>query len=323
MANNKRQALAIYPGQGSQAVGMAKDFFDNFNSVKALFEEASDTLSLDFKKLLFTGPDEILQMTANTQPALLLSSVVAFRVLQDEIGFRPVASAGHSVGEYAALTVAKVLSFQEALRAVRLRGEAMQTAVPLNTGGMVAVMGLEPQEIEQVCKWAMAQSDQSPVEIANLNAPGQIVISGNKKALDWLVTNLNAEAAGLPAKRAKFIPLKVSAPFHCSMMKPAEEVMRAHFQTIPFEDAQEPVVQNYCAKAVTAGKELKENLIRQISAPVRWIECVQALRGFADVALEIGHGRVLAGLLKKIDPQIQVLPVSTIAELKEAAHVIA
>jgi [acyl-carrier-protein] S-malonyltransferase len=323
MTFENAKLAAVYPGQGSQAVGMGRDFFDNFSYIKALFEEASDTLSLDFRKLLFKGPDDVLQLTANTQPALLLVSVGAHRVLQEEAGFSPLAGAGHSVGEYAALVGAGVVPFAQALRAVRIRGEAMQSAVPVNTGGMVAVLGPDEADVQKICSWAMAQSHERPIEIANINAPGQTVISGNKKALDWLVDNFNAEAAGMSGKRAKFIPLKVSAPFHCSLMKPAEEALRAHLKSVPFHEAIYPVVQNFNAQTVVSANELKENLIRQVSAPVRWIECVHRLAHQAPVICELGHGKVLTGLIKKINPELRVLPVSDINDLKGAIDVIA
>lgn len=300
---------SIFPGQGSQHPGMGKFLFDNFNEAKLRFEEASDALNLNFKKLCFEGSEEELQLTKNTQPALLLVSTISFEVVKKNTGFKSIASAGHSIGEYAALVTSNALGFTEALLAVRSRGEAMQTAVPLGEGAMCAVLGMTETQVRETCKWAEANSGFKPIEPANFNSPDQVVISGSAKAMDWLRENYknavstNPELSHLPS-RAKFIPLKVSAPFHCSMMKPAEDIMRAVLEKINFKNIEYPVIQNYNAKPTLAASELRENIIRQISSPVLWTQCVESIRDIGALNLvEFGSGKILAGLVKKIDSE--------------------
>lgn len=313
-------AIAVYPGQGAQSVGMGKDLFENFQLVRHLFEEASDAVHVHFQKLLFEGPESELQLTANTQPALLLTSVAAYRVANEECGFHAVASAGHSVGEYAAMVNSGVLTLSQAIQAVRRRGEAMQEAVPIGRGGMVAAMGLTPPQAQTLCEWAQKQSGFTPIETANFNAPGQIVLSGSQDGLSWLTANFKAEDAGLAGVRVRLIPLKVSAPFHCSMMAPAEAIMRKVLEQMAFQNAQSPIVQNFTAQAETDSAKLRENLIRQISGPVRWIECVQKLKEFGHSIVEFGNGRVLSGLIQKIAPELKVKNVGATADIKELAN---
>lgn len=292
---------SLFPGQGSQFPGMGKFLFDEFKTAKVTFEEASDALHLDFKKLCFEGSEADLALTENTQPCLLLVSTATFRVLSEEIGFAPLCAAGHSVGEYAAVVTAGSLRFADGMKAVRLRGQAMQSAVPIGQGGMSAVMGLEPKQVFEMCAWAEKETGDGPVQPANLNAPGQIVISGKKSVLDWLGANFKPEVVGA-SSRVKFIPLKVSAPFHCSMMKPAEEKMAQVLSDMEFADAKFPIIQNVQAEPVMNGDELRKNLIHQVSAPVRWIESVQKIVSMgAKRAAEIGCGKVIAGLVKKIE----------------------
>lgn len=313
-------AVAVYPGQGAQSVGMGLDLFNNFKISQILFEEASDALSINFKRLLFEGPEQDLQLTMNTQPALLLTSVAAHRIAENECGFIPQAASGHSVGEYAALVGAQVLTFSQAMKAVRARGQAMQDSVPVGMGGMVATLGLELKDVETVCRWAVTESGLGAVEVANINAPGQVVISGHKAALDWLVANFSPEKCGITAARAKFIPLKVSAPFHCSLMKKAQDVMKDHFEDVVFQDAKFPVVQNVTGKPETSGTIIKKQLVAQISAPVQWIQCVKSLESYSDVALELGWGKVLNGLNKKISEKIKTISVSTLDDIKEVSR---
>lgn len=309
---------ALFPGQGSQSPGMGKFLCEEFTTARRAFEEASDTLSLDFKKLCFEGSEADLALTHNTQPCLLLVSTATYRVLNEEFGFQPKAAAGHSVGEYAAVVAAGSLPFASAMRAVRTRGEAMQSAVPVGQGGMTAVMGLEPEQIFALCKWAETASGDGPVQPANINAPGQIVISGKKAVLDWIPSNVKPEQFG--GARVKFIPLKVSAPFHCSMMKPAEEKMAEVLGDMKFSNALFPVVQNVTAEPVTSGDELRANLVKQVSAPVRWIECMQKLGQMgASKAMEAGSGKVLAGLVKKISGDgLKVFNINSLDDLKAA-----
>lgn len=295
---------ALFPGQGSQTVGMGKFLYENFAVARDTFEEASDTLKLDFKRLCFDGPESELQLTENTQPALLLVSTATFRVVAATIGVRIEAAAGHSVGEYAAAVTARALSFSEGLRAVRVRGQAMQRAVPVGQGGMAAVIGLSDEQVSHLCRWAEENSGLASVEPANFNAPGQVVISGTQKLIDWLKKNASAEIFAPEKPRLKFIPLAVSAPFHCRLMKPAEEEMRAVLSEIPFEFSQWPIVQNFTAEPTSDGDVLRENLVRQVSGPVRWTQCMARLKkmGARDY-IEFGAGKVLSGLAKKIDSE--------------------
>lgn len=307
---------ALFPGQGSQHPGMGKFLYEEFKEAKQCFEEASDAVKIDFKKLCFEGSEADLALTENTQPCLLLVSTAAYRVLKNQFGFKPVAAAGHSIGEYAAVVAAGSLPFASGIQAVRIRGQAMQSAVPVGQGGMTAIMGLEPKQVFELCAWAEKESGDGPVQPANINAPGQIVISGRKTALDWAAANFKAELFN--GARVKFIPLKVSAPFHCSMMKPAEEKMQEVLSGMKFSNADFPVIQNVNAEAVTSGDELRKNLVNQVSAPVRWIECVQGLlvRGVSK-GIETGCGKVIAGLCKKIEPQnLSVFNVNSMEELK-------
>src|SRR4051812_39008913 len=216
---------ALFPGQGSQAVGMGRFLFDNFPIAKQLFEEASDTLKQDFKKLCFEGPDADLTLTENTQPALLLVSFATFRVAKETTGIKITAGAGHSVGEYAAVVAAGSVKFADALRAVRIRGQEMQKAVPVGQGAMCAVIGLSDDQTEKLCKWIENESGYRPVQAANYNAPGQVVISGHGKGIAWAQANSPKDLFAPEAPKIRLIPLKVSAPFHCVLMKPAEEAM--------------------------------------------------------------------------------------------------
>ena len=309
---------ALFPGQGSQSPGMGRFLFDNFPSVARVFEEASDAIGINIKQLCFEADDATLALTENTQPCLVTVSTALFRVLHFDMGFRPGLTAGHSVGEFAAVVAAGGMDFADAIRAVRARGTAMQSAVPVGEGGMTAVLNLSPAQVNEVCAWASAQG-AGVVEPANLNAPGQIVISGAKAALDWLATNYSA--ARFPDHpKAKLIPLKVSAPFHCAMMRPAAERMTEVLGEIQFRPVTTPVVQNVSARAETAADQIRRNLVAQICAPVRWIECVHTLvTAGCDRAIEVGPGKVLAGLVKKIDSTgLRTFNVNSLDDLRNA-----
>lgn len=293
---------AVFPGQGSQHVGMGKFLFENFKSVQLLFEEASDSVNTNFKKLCFDGPEDQLTLTENTQPALLLASASYARAFEETCGSPFKVCAGHSIGEYAAAVTSGSLKFSDGVKAVRIRGQAMQSAVPVGVGSMLAVLGLEDSQVREVCKWAEAESKDSPLEPANFNSPGQVVISGKKTVADWLKTNFKPEVLNPPAKRVKFIELKVSAPFHCSLMKPAEERMKKVLTDMPFVTAKYPIVQNFDAQETIDGNIIREKLIRQVSAPVLWTQCINRMKtlGVQNV-VELGPGQVISGLLKKID----------------------
>jgi [acyl-carrier-protein] S-malonyltransferase len=310
---------AIFPGQGSQSVGMGKFLFDNFKSAKELFEEASDTLSLDFEKLCFEDPDSELDLTINTQPALLLVSTVCHKALLETCNLDIGAAAGHSIGEYAAVVAAGGLKFSDALKAVRKRGEAMQSAVPVGEGAMAAVMGMSPEQVDKLCKWVEHLADDSPLKPANYNAPGQIVISGKQSLLDWLIKHFDKSIfEGEQLGRVKFLPLKVSAPFHSSMMMPAEETMMLVLLDMAFSNTQFPVVQNFTATANSDADEIRDNLVSQISGPVRWIECTNKLVELGlDHQVEFGHGKVLSGLAKKINKDITVYNLNNLEEFQK------
>lgn len=321
--------VLLFPGQGSQAPGMGRWLFDHFELARRSFEEASDILKLDLKKLCFEGPESDLALTENTQPALLCVSTATQRVLRAELDVPVAAAAGHSIGEYAALVASNTLRFADAIQAVRQRGQAMQSAVPIGQGGMTATLGLEDEQARWLCDHAVQTSGFGPLSPANFNSPGQIVISGSQKALDWLKTNFKAEEIPGSPRRAKLIPLTVSAPFHCEMMKPAEDTMRLLLTATEFGNPAFPICQNFTAKLETTPATLRENLIRQVSAPVLWTQSMNHLkeRGMTK-CIECGHGSVLKGLLKKIDSEaFQVSSLNSLEdfrsfenELKASSH---
>jgi [acyl-carrier-protein] S-malonyltransferase len=308
----------LFPGQGSQQPGMGQFLFNNFKVAKECFEEASEALSQDMKKLCFAGSEADLALTENTQPALLLVSTATQRVLKSEYHIKVSAGAGHSIGEYAALVAAKVINFPQAMKAVRSRGQAMQSAVPVGQGGMIAVLGLEPDQAKFLCEYVVKNSGFGPLSPANFNSPGQIVLSGSMKAIEWLKTNFKPEIFPEPPKRAKLIPLNVSAPFHCEMMFPAEEKMRKILTAMKFSTPEFRIIQNFTANFEDDPEQLRENLIRQVSAPVRWTESMEVLKTQnLTKCIECGVGKVLSGLLKKIDgDSFKVLNTNSLEDLK-------
>jgi [acyl-carrier-protein] S-malonyltransferase len=317
---SSRSLSLLFPGQGSQTPGMGRFLFENFPVARQTFEEASDALSLDLKKLCFDGSESDLALTENTQPCLLLVSTATQRVLRSEFTFKIGATAGHSIGEYASMVLADVIPFSAAIKAVRQRGKAMQSAVPVGSGGMVAVMGLDPVQVQTLCDYIVKTSGFGPLSPANYNSPGQIVISGSQKAIDWCKEGVKAEEIFGPdgPKRMKLIPLQVSAPFHCEMMKPAEDVMRSVLTSITFQNSAIPVLQNYPAAFVTAAEALRENLIRQVSAPVKWMQSMELLKSQGlTTCIECGAGTVVKGLLKKIDSEaFQVFNTNSLEDIE-------
>lgn len=308
---------SVFPGQGSQQQGMGKFLFEEFQTAREVFEEASDSISFDMKKLCFEGSEADLALTENTQPALVTVSSAIDRVLQAQFGLNPQIAAGHSVGEFSAIVSAKALSVGEAVAAVRKRGQYMQDAVPVGQGGMIAILGAPDEDIKKLCIWVEKTSGFNPLEPANFNSPGQVVLSGSAKAIEWLQKNFNAEEAGLSVSKIKMIPLKVSAPFHCSMMIPAQEKMSLVLKNINFQDAEFPIVQNVHAHDETKASVLCDHLITQISHPVLWVQCVQKLKSLGVSKLvESGTGQVLKGLIKKITPDIQVFSMNNMDDLK-------
>ncbi len=308
---------ALFPGQGSQSVGMGADFIDQFPVFAEKVEEASDTLGYDMKKLCVEGPADQLQLTEYTQPALVTMEYATYCVVKEKFATDFKAAAGHSVGEYAALVAAGVISFSEALKLVQLRGQLMQKSVPVGDGGMLAIMGLEAEEIRQMCEWACRESQTSPLEPANYNSLSQTVVSGNLKTIDFAIKNFSPDKIGSDKTKVRLIPLKVSAPFHCSMMKKAEQGMAAAFEDIEFKKPSFGIVQNYSGQLETEPQTLKANIIAQVSGAVRWVECMQTLKSQNFVfGAELGPGKVLTGLSKKIDADFECVAVNSTNDLK-------
>ncbi|MEO0334772.1 MAG: ACP S-malonyltransferase [Pseudomonadota bacterium] len=310
---------ALFPGQGSQSVGMSQFLYDEFSIAREVFEEASDALSTDMKAMLFEGPDDVLMLTENTQPAILLSSYVTFKTLNSLVDLNFTSAAGHSIGEYGAFVTSGTLRFSDALRAVRTRGQQMQKAVPAGQGGMVAMMGASPSQANEICQWAKSEnSEGGEIAAANFNAPGQIVLSGHAKQIEFVSKNAKAEVLKDPPKKLRFIPLKVSAPFHCSLMSPAEDHMRQLIEGLEMKAPSFPIVQNFDGKAHSEIADLKENLIRQISGSVLWVDCIETLKTQGcSRFVELGNGKVLSGLMKKIDPELTVLNINSLEDIKE------
>lgn len=282
----------IFPGQGSQFPGMGKDLADNFAVAREIFEEANDSLGFDIAKLCFEGPESDLQLTANTQPAILTVSIAAQRVIAGECGLTPSFAAGHSLGEYSALVCAGALPFCDAVATVRQRGLFMQEAVPVGVGTMAAIIGLDRTDLEDVCQQAAAGEVVAP---ANFNSPGQVVIAGHVAAVERAM-NLAKERG---AKRALALP--VSAPFHCSLMLPAAERLSKVLDNVTIGTLTVPVVSNVEAQANSDSQRVKDLLVTQVSAPVRWEESVQHMTELGvEKFVEIGPGKVLSGLVKRI-----------------------
>ncbi len=309
----------VFPGQGSQAVGML-DAWAGHPAVAAALQEACDALDEDLAGLIRNGPKEALGMTTNTQPAMLVAGVAAWRAWRVEGGAEPAVMAGHSLGEYSALVAAGVLTLGDAVRLVRFRAQAMQEAVPVGTGAMAAILGMDAQKVIDGCAEAVRSfgaNTAEVVEAVNFNDPAQTVIAGSKQAVGKACEVL--KAAG--AKRA--LPLPVSAPFHSSLMKPAAERLKEKLAATAFASPKIPVINNIEVKVETDPDRIRAALYQQAFGPVRWVECIRAMksRGIATV-VECGPGKVLAGLVKRIDPEltgVALFDPATLAELKERA----
>jgi [acyl-carrier-protein] S-malonyltransferase len=287
----------IFPGQGSQHAGMGKDLADNFPAARRVFEEADTALGFGLSKLCFEGPAEQLQLTENTQPAILTTSIAALRALESECFPKPDFVAGHSLGEYSALVAAGSLSLTDAVRTVRARGRYMQEAVPVGVGAMAAILGADLDLVRTVC----AEAAQGQVcSAANINTPNQVVIAGDTAAIDRAIELLKERGA----KRA--MKLNVSAPFHCALMQPAQDRLAVDLRGIIFENLGTAIVTNVDAKAVNLGDEARAALVRQVSQPVRWLESVEFLisQGVQSL-IEIGPGKVLSGLVRQIDRNLR------------------
>lgn len=289
----------VFPGQGSQQVGMLVAAYEHYAAVRDTFAEASQALGYDLWALVQNGPQDALNLTETTQPVLLTSSVALWRAWQSETDLQPGILAGHSLGEFSALVCAQALAFDDAVKLVRKRGEFMQTAVPVGEGSMAAIIGLEDSEIERICN-EITQGTESVVSAVNYNSPGQVVIAGHKSAVDAAIIAL--KDAG--AKRA--LPLPVSAPFHTVLMQPAGEKLAQELAGITISAPQIPVVQNVHATVESEPVKIRQLLIEQIYSPVRWTGCIQTIAnsGASDI-VECGPGKVLSGLNRRIDKSLQ------------------
>lgn len=303
---NKKIAF-LFPGQGSQVVGMGTDLWDSFEEARKIFKRADEVLGYSLSEICFKGPEEKLKLTENTQPALLVHSYILYKLLN----FVPTVAAGHSLGEYSALLCGGAISFEDAVRIVHNRGKFMQEAVPVEKGAMAAILGAKREDIEDACK-----KSHGVVEIANINSQEQIVISGEKEAVYEAISIL---------KPPKHVILPVSAPFHCSLMRPAEERLSKELDLVSFYDPCFPVVTNVDAKIVKNGEDARDSLKRQVSRPVRWLESMELMLEMGvTVFVEIGSGRVLSGLIKRIaknlGKEVEVLNVDgveTLIKVKE------
>jgi [acyl-carrier-protein] S-malonyltransferase len=321
----------LFPGQGSQTVGMGRDLYDNFPTARAVFDEADAALGFPLSKLIFEGPDDQLKLTEHTQPAILTVSVATARILAEH-GITPAFAAGHSLGEYSAHVAAGTFTFADAVRTVRARGQYMQQAVPPGVGAMAAILGLSADLIKEVCDQVTDQLTPLPtdpaaktfspnsavVSPANLNSPDQTVISGASAAVER-AADLCKQAG---AKRT--VMLQVSAPFHCALMQPAQDALATDLAAVTFNDPAYPVACNVDARLLTQRTEVPDCLIRQVTCPVRWVECVQLLiaQG-ATHFIEVGPGKVLSGLMRQIDRNQKALNVEDSASLEKTLAALA
>ncbi|PYS86799.1 MAG: [acyl-carrier-protein] S-malonyltransferase [Acidobacteria bacterium] len=298
----------IFPGQGSQSVGMGKDLYENFPAARSIFEEADDALGFSLSEMCFSGDESDLQLTANTQPAILTTSVAAYKSLVDEGIGKPEFVAGHSLGEYSALVASGVIDFADAVRTVRNRGTYMQEAVPVGVGAMAAILGADIETVEAACREAADGKVCSP---ANVNSPSQVVIAGDSDAVDRACELLKERGA----KRA--IKLNVSAPFHCALMMPAQNRLENDLAGLPYTKFEFPIVHNVDAAVNFDETRVADALTRQVSSPVKWLQSVQNLiaNGTARF-VEVGPGKVLSGLIKQIDRNVRILNVEDTESLR-------
>ncbi len=302
----------IFPGQGSQIVGMGKEFFNNFSFVKKIFQEADDKLKTNISKIILDGPADKLQLTENTQPAILVVSYSIFETIKNEFNFginNFKYFAGHSLGEYSALVCSNALEFKDALFLLYQRGKAMQSAVPVGRGSMLAVLGSKIENIENEIK--NLKLDNDVCEIANDNADGQVIVSGDKKGVDLLKSNLQQ-------KKIKSIPLKVSAPFHCSLMRPAAEKMKDKILSTKFKEPALEIVCNVTAKPEKNAETIKKLLIEQIYSSVKWRESmIHVNESGVSNFIEIGPGKVLSGMIKRTIKDSNCFSINSIADIKK------
>mgnify|MGYP001231434961 CR=1 FL=1 len=301
----------LFPGQGSQVVGMGLEFFNNFDLVKKIFKEADEKLKYSISKTILEGPADKLQLTQNTQPAILTVSYSIFRVLKDEFGFDFSSFqffAGHSLGEYSALVCSDSLNFDDAIYLLYERGKAMQEAVPIGKGSMIAILGMKTDEILNLIQ--SQKNEKGTCEIANDNAEGQVIVSGNKERLETFQKILKE-------KKIKSIPLKVSAPFHCSLMKPAANIMKEKIKNTKFKEPQFKIINNVNANVETDPENIKSLLIEQIFSTVRWRESILKMNNSSvKNFIEIGPGKVLTGMVKRTLKDVNSFSINSIADIK-------
>ena len=301
----------IFPGQGAQVVGMGKDFYDNFDTARQLFQQADDALGYSISNICFNGSEDDLKLTANTQPAILVVSVIVAELLKAR-GITPDIAGGHSLGEYSALVVAGSLNFQDAVKLVHKRGQFMQEAVPVGEGAMAAIIGLDDQIIIDTC------AEVGDVQAVNFNCPGQTVIAGKTLAVNIAVDKL--KSAG--AKKAVILP--VSAPFHSKLMAPAAIKLANELDNVTINDAAFPVASNFTGELETSANDIKRNLIAQADNPVKWIHCVNAMFDFgADTFIECGVGKTLCGFNRRINKKIRSLNVEDLGSFQNVLSTLA
>jgi len=300
----------IFPGQGSQTVGMGKEFFEKYDIVKKLFQQADDTLNFSISKMILEGPKENLDLTANTQPAIFLVSYSIFKVIKDEFNINLNDAkyfAGHSLGEYSALSCAGYLDFEKTIKILRVRGEAMQNSVPKGEGGMLAVLGVKIQDIEKILK---DNEKKFNAQIANDNSDGQIVLSGKNKDLEFLSNFLKDN-------KIKNIKLPVSAPFHCELMNKATEIMKKELEKVDFKKSNNKLISNVTADEILDIKDLKNLLISQIEKRVRWRESIVNMVNYGvSQFIEIGPGKVLSGLIKRINKDVKITSINNQSDIE-------
>jgi len=301
------KTAVVFPGQGSQFVGMGKDLYEKYDKVKEVFDKADESLGYSLTKIMFEGPEEDLKLTSNTQPALLTMSIAIWEVLKDTVNADYFA--GHSLGEYSAVVAAGGLTFEEGVKAVHNRGKFMQTAVPVGVGTMAAVMGADDADIVAACKEV---SGDKVCEPANFNCPGQVVVAGHTEAVEEFCTKIKEKGA----KRAMLLP--VSAPFHCSLMKPAREDMAGYLKNeTTIKELTTPIFNNVDAKIEKSSDEVYDALCRQVDGAVKWTELIEnMIAEGVDTFIEVGAGKVLSGLIKKINKTVTIKNIGSVTDLE-------